>query len=88
MICLFRRKMFFIVNYFQRNQFLEKIISLKIFSDVWLIRKNHQRRKTIDYEILSVAGKILATFTGFQLLLPDSGDGGRNPVAMARFRPI
>jgi hypothetical protein len=39
--------------------------------------KKYQRRKTIGYEILSVVGKILATFTGFQLLLPDSGGNGQ-----------
>jgi hypothetical protein len=43
---LFRRKMFFVLKYFQRNYFSAKMIFLKIFFGVWLLRKNYQRRKT------------------------------------------
>jgi hypothetical protein len=41
MLCFFRRKIFFVIKYFQRNHSSEKMISLKIFSSVWFIRKNH-----------------------------------------------
>jgi L-asparaginase II len=33
-------------KYFRRNHFLEKKISSKIFSGVWLVQKIHQQRKT------------------------------------------
>jgi hypothetical protein len=64
------------------------MIFLKIFFGVLLVRKNHQQRKIIDEEIPLLAGKILVTFTGFLLLLLDSGQFGRNPMAMARFQPV
>jgi len=37
MLCMFRCKLFFVVNYFQQNQFfLEKIIFLKIIFGIWV----------------------------------------------------
>jgi hypothetical protein len=61
------------------------MISLKIFSGVWLVRKNYQQRKITGNEILSLNGMIQATFTGFRLLLLDSGDEGWNSATMASF---
>jgi hypothetical protein len=46
MLRLFRRKMISAKKYFRRNHFLEKKISSKIFSGVWLVQKIHQQRKT------------------------------------------
>jgi hypothetical protein len=55
--------MLFVVKYFQRNYFAEKMIFLKIFSGVWLERKKCQQRKITDDEIVTLAGRIPATFT-------------------------
>jgi hypothetical protein len=76
MLRLFWRKIFFVIKYFQRNHFSEK----SNFSENIFRRLSRTKNK-----ILSLADRILATFTGFQLLLLDSSDEGRNPVAMARF---
>jgi hypothetical protein len=60
--------------------FLEKIISLKFFFDVWLVRKNHQWRKITGNEILLLVGRqdsghcclILAMKTRIRQLWPNS----------------
>lgn len=93
MLRLFWRKMFSVIKYFQRNYFLEKMIFLKIFSGVWLLRKNHQWRKTTGDEILLLVDRISPTFTGFRLRLPNSCDGCRNlvcwnPATVTRHRRI
>lgn len=80
MLRLFWRKIFFVIKYFQRNHFSEK----NNFSEN-IFRRLSRTKKITGDKILSLADKIPATFTGFQLLLLDSSDEGRNPVAMARF---
>lgn len=42
---LFRRKIVFIVKYFQRNHLKKKIIFSKIFFSIWYTRKNYKWRK-------------------------------------------
>jgi hypothetical protein len=75
MLCLFRRKMFFIIKYFQRNYFSEKMIFLKIFSSVWLVRKKHNSKKSPTaicvgfWPVWSEFG--LAKFRRIWLYLPD-----------------
>jgi hypothetical protein len=80
MLCLFRRKMFFIIKYFQRNYFSEKMIFLKIFSSVWLVRKNTNSEK-------SPVMRFCHWPTGFQLLSLTSGYCFRIPAMKADIRP-
>jgi hypothetical protein len=62
--------MFFVIKHFQQNYFLEKMIFLKIFFDVWLVRKNHQQRQITGDEIPSLVGRIPTVMTRFQLVSP------------------
>jgi hypothetical protein len=64
------------------------MISLKIFLVFGSYKKNQERQKVTGDEIPLLAGRIPTTFTWFRLLLPDSGDGGWNPAAMAIFMPV
>jgi hypothetical protein len=50
--------------------------------------KKSPMTKTTGDESSSIAGKILATFTEFQLLLMDSKYGCWNLATMARFRSV
>jgi hypothetical protein len=58
-------------------------MSLKIFSGVWFIRKNHQRQKNIGDEIPSLAVKIPTTFTRFWRWRLESNGNGQIPMKVA-----
>jgi hypothetical protein len=72
MLHLFRRKIIYVVKYFLRNHFSEKMIFLKIFFGVWLARKNHQGRKTESGNFRSPS--------------PDSSCTSRNPARFVRLQ--
>jgi hypothetical protein len=63
---IFRRKIFLTKSFFRKNDFIENIFI------VWLLRKNHQRQKTIGNEISSMAGGIPTQMARFRPILPES----------------
>jgi len=73
MFCLFRRKMFSVVKYFQRNHFSKKMIFLKKIFGVWLVRKNTNNVKQNSAITASKSGE------------PNSGQTGRNLTSMVGF---
>jgi hypothetical protein len=84
MLCLFRRKIFSVVKYFRLNDFSEKMILLKIFFGVCLVRKNHNDEKSPT----AICAGFRPIWLESNIEQSDSGEFGQILVAKIRIGRI